>query len=434
MLPQPVSVDQATAPHARPVPHRDFPERFRAAPERNERVARPLWLIAGAPKVDEQLLDQLGRRMFARDELGARLVAAMRRPKDDPERVTMAQFKTALEHGIDAVHGVDGMHGVDGVPDAPAMLREFFTVVDTPPDWVDFDLVEHGARAFRRLGRSRDDVLLQLSLIGGYRFLGPADLLVETGGLTGSTAMRRLGETQKWGIAVSAPAGMRRGGEGFKLTVHVRAMHALMNHQFETNGRWDIDRYGLPINQSDQAATLGLFNSTALLGVRALGRIVSSRESLAIMHLWKYVGWLMGVDEDWLFDTEREQNVFNYHVLLAQGDATPAGAALAGALVDGQLTLDYGLLNPLRGRYERLRTLSMLRYFLRKEGLRDLSLPITPVWAVLPIVAANLVESGLIARTRAGRRYLERASDQESQRQLRLRFGTAPVEIGALPA
>jgi hypothetical protein len=398
------------------------PLRFASARARNERLALPLRLVGGVRTVDEQLLDRLGRRMFARDELGARLVTAMRRTSGDPERVTMGQLRRALADGVDSV------------PDAPAALREFFAVVDAVPDWVDFELVERGARAFRRLGRSRDDVLLQLSLIGGYRFAGPADLLVLTGGIGGSTAMRRLGETQKWGDAVSAPGGMRRDGEGFQLTVHVRAMHALVNHQFETNGRWDIERYGLPINQSDQAATLGLFNSTVLLGVRALGRVVTGAESLAIMHLWKYVGWLMGVDEEWLFDTEREQNVFNYHVLLAQAGATPAGAPLAAALVDGQLAGDYGQFNTVRAHHARLRTLSMLRYFLRKEGLRDLGLPITPVWAVPPIVARNLVESVLLGRFRAGRRYLERAGDRASRRQLRLRFGDAPAEIGALPS
>jgi hypothetical protein len=398
-----------------------YPHRFHSARERNERLARPLRLIAGIKTVDEQLLDQLGRRMFARDELGADLVAAMRRPKSDPQRVTMAQLNRALHEGIEAVQ------------QPPEALRAFFAVVDQVPDWVDWDLIERGGRAFRRLGRSRDDVLLQLSLIGGYRFAGPADLLVRTGGLTGSTAMRRLGETQKWADAVSAPGGMRRAGEGFQLTVHVRAMHALINQQFETNGRWDIDQLGLPINQSDQAGTLGLFNSTLLLGVRALGRVVTPSESRAIMHLWKYVGWLMGVDEDWLFDTEREQNTFNYHVLLVQADTTPAGPALAGALVDGTLTQPYGRFNILRGHYERLRTLSMLRWFLRKEGLRDLHLPITPVWAVPPIIAANLLESALISRTRLGRRYLEQAGDRVSLHQSQLRFANAPAKIGTLP-
>lgn len=398
-----------------------YPRRFHSARERNERLGRRLRMVTGVKTVDERLLDRLGRRMLARDELGAQLVTAMRRRQDDPEQVTMAQFQRALAGGIEAVS------------DAPDALREFFAVVDDVPDWVDFALLERGARVFRRFGRSRDDVLLQLALIGGYRFAGPADLLVKTGGLTGPSAIRRLGETQKWADAVSAPAGMRRDGEGFQLTVHVRVMHALVNHQFETNGRWDILHYGLPINQSDQAGTLGLFNSTLLLGMRMLGRIVTRAESLAVMHLWKYVGWLMGVDEDWLFDTEREQNAFNYHVLLAQADATPAGAALAAALVDGQLIQNYGHLNILRGHYARLRLLSMLRYFLGKEGLRDLDLPITPAWAVPPIIAVNLLESGLIARTRLGRRYLEHAADRSSQRLLKLRFGAAPAEIGALP-
>lgn len=226
---------------------------------------------------------------------------------------------------------------------------------------------------------------------------------------------------------------MRRDGDGFRLTVHVRVMHALVNHDFEANDRWDIPRYGLPINQSDQAGTLGLFNSTVLLGMRMLGRIVTRAESPAIMHLWKYVGWLMGVHEDWLFDTEREQNVFNYDVLLAQADATPAGTALATALVDGQLTQDYGHLHTVHGHCARLRLLSMLRYFLGKQSLRDLDLPIIPAWAVPPIITRNLLESGLVARTRLGRRYLEHATDRSSQRLLKLRLGTAPAEIGALP-
>jgi hypothetical protein len=398
-----------------------YPRRFHSARQRNERLGRWLRLISGVTTVDERLLDRLGKRMFARDELGAQLVAAMRRPKHDPQRIAMGQFTAALAQGIEAV------------PDAPQALREFFAVVDDVPDWVDFDLLEKGARAFRRFGRSRDDVLLQLALIGGYRFAGPADLLVQTGGLTGSGAMRRLGETHKWADAVSDPAGMCRHGQGFQLTIHVRVMHALVNHQFETKGRWDIGHYGLPINQTDQATTLGLFSSTVLLGVRALGRIVTTTESRAVMHLWKYVGWLIGVDEDWLFDTEREQNIFNYHGLLAQADATPAGTALAAALVNGHLTLDYGQLNIVRGHYARLRTLSMLRYFLGKQGLRDLDLPITPAWAVPPIIARNLLQSGLIARTRVGRRYLEHAGDRSSQRLLKLRFGTAPAKIGALP-
>jgi ER-bound oxygenase mpaB/B'/Rubber oxygenase, catalytic domain len=64
--------------------------------------------------------------------------------------------------------------------------------------------------------------------------------------LTGHTTVRRLAETQQWAVAISEPDAMRRDGTSFKLTVHVRVMHALVNQQFEGNGRWDIERWGLP--------------------------------------------------------------------------------------------------------------------------------------------------------------------------------------------
>ncbi|MFF4669904.1 oxygenase MpaB family protein [Streptomyces sp. NPDC001279] len=378
--------------------------------------------VAGVHDIDEDLLDLIGRRMYARDEPGAELARAMRRRGcSGTGRVTMAQFRKALDEGVRAV------------PDAPPELVRFFALVDDVPPWVDFDLIERGAGVVRRLGRTTTDVLLQLSLIGGYRFGGPAELLVATGALSGSTAMRRLGETETWTHAITRPGGLRRDGEGFRLTVHVRAMHALINDRFETNGRWDVGEWGLPVNQSDQAATLGLFNSTLLLGARFLGRHVSAADSLAVMHLWKYVGLLLGVNEDWLFDTEREQNVFNYHVLLAQDGQTPAGGDLTAAIVEGVRHLDHGRPNVLRAAYARARLLSMLRYFLGRKGLEDLRLPITSPWAVPPVVAKNLAASLLLDRSAYGRRHLERAGEAYRQKRLTMLFDGARRRIGTLP-
>lgn len=399
-----------------------YPGRFRAAPERSRRIARPLGLVARVRETDEELLDEIGRRMFARDEVGAELAAAMSRPRTDDRRVTMAAFHRTLADPADRTAAA-----------ADPALARFFAAVEETPDWVDLDLVERGGRALRRMGRTLDDVLLTLSLIGGYRFGGPADLLVATGGLTGSTATRRLGETTEWARAVISPGGLRRDGEGWRLTVHVRVMHALVDRRFETNGRWDVGHWGLPVNQSDQAATLGLFSSTGLLGARALGWVVTPAESRAVMHLWRYVGWLMGVDDDWLFTTEREQNHFLHHVLLVQDDVTPAGPALAGALVDGQRTLAGGRRGALRRRH----VLGLLRWFLGREALRDLELPDGPLrslpWTVPPLVLRNLVLSGLVARTRAGRRALERRGDAWTRAEIGRRFAGARPGVASRP-
>ncbi|MBP2324463.1 hypothetical protein JOF56_004848 [Kibdelosporangium banguiense] len=397
------------------------PLRFRQTEPLNRLLGRPLRLLTRQDTPDAALLDTIGRQLMARDETGAALARAMRTASPGhPDRVTMKQFSRAIAGGIDRV------------PDAPQPLRDFFTVVDTVPDWVDFDLVNEGGQAFRRFGRNAADVLLQLALIGSYRFGGAPDLLVETGGLTGAAAQRRLAETQHWAVAIAGPDAMRRHGVGFKLTVHVRLMHALINHRFETSGRWNIDQWGLPINQADQAATLGLFNAVSLLGVRLLGVRVTPAESRAVMHLWRYVGWLMGVDEDWLCDSERRQHRLNYHLLLTQSYGTPAGPPLAKAIVDAQRTLHFGRLAGLRGEYARARLLSMLSFFLGRKGMRDLHLPFTLPWAIPPLFAVNILRYHILGRTTAGRHYLQRHGDRSIRKLLHQYFGEDVPDIGDL--
>ncbi len=396
-----------------------YPRRFRAAEPRNRRLGRPLQVLTKTAHPDPNLIDLMGQRLMARDELGAGLVEAMRMTDpDDPERTTMGQFKLALEHGADAV------------PDCPGPLRAFFDTVERIPDWVDFEQINRGAAAYRRLGTNAADVMLQLSLIGGYRFGGPTDLLVATGGLSGNTTVRRLAETQKWAVAVSQHDGLRRDGEGFRLTVHVRLMHALVNHQFETNGRWDVHQWGLPINQTDQAATLGLFNGALLLGVRMLGVHLTRSESRAIMHMWKYVGSLMGVDEDWLCDTEAAQHRLNYHFLITQSDVSTAGPALANAIVRAQCRLHFKSFPTARGRFASARLLSMLRYFLREQGMRELELPQALPWAVGPVLASNLLRYHVLARTSWGRNRLQHWGERSFDALLDRYFGDEVHSIG----
>jgi hypothetical protein len=399
-------------------PPRQPPTRFREAEQRGVRLGRPLRIAARIGELDEDLMTRIGEGMVARDELGARLALAMRLPAGDPERVRMADLQVALDHGIAAV-----------ADPAPALV-EFFAEVDATPAWVDWDLVERGALVYQRLGLNAADVLTQLSLIGGYRFGGPPDLLVATGGLTGDTTRRRLAETQKWGAALSTPNALRRDGEAWRLTVHVRAMHALVNHSFEP--RWDVDRWGVPISQSDQAATLGIFDGVVLMGVRALGVPVSHADSRAYMHMWKYVGWLMGVDPEWLVDTEAQRHRLNYHILLAQADITEAGPKLAQAILATQTELHIERFGWVRRRFARERMLSMLTVFLGPRSMRELGLPIRPPWAPAYVVALNTWRYRIYGRTPWGRRALDRWAERSRDQVLSRHFGSEQQDVGKL--
>src|SRR5438270_8420757 len=132
------------------------PQRFREAEHRNRKLGRPLQLLTRTGRPDPTILETIGERLLCRDEPAAALVAAMRR--NGPDKVTMGQFNQALESGIDRVIN------------APPALRAFFDVVEQIPGWVDFNLINEGAAAYRRLGTNAADVMLQLALIGSYRF------------------------------------------------------------------------------------------------------------------------------------------------------------------------------------------------------------------------------------------------------------------------
>lgn len=378
-------------------------------------MGRPLRVFGRVRQVDAELLGALGEGYLEIDEVGARVARAFR--STGAERVTHDQMRRALEGDLAG---------------APTVLRDLVDHVHATPDWVDWDLLEEGARVYRTFGRNAGDVLLQLALIGGYRFGGPTDLLVATGGLTGGTTVRRLAETQHWTIAVSQPGAMRPGALGWRLTVHVRVMHALVNDRFSEGDRWDRAHWGAPINRTDQAATLGLFSGALLLGVRALGVPVSAADSRAVMHLWRYVGWLLGVDEAWLFDTERAQHHFSYHVLLSQDDVTEAGRRLTHSIVDAQPHLHYRRFARFQRWYAPRRLLSMLRPFLGTASMRELGLPLRMPWATVHALAGNTVRYRLLGRTQWGRRRIDAWAERYRDEQLYRYFGDAAPDVGAL--
>lgn len=404
-------------------PAQALPSRFREAEARGARIGRLLRVVGRVPAgVDEALMERIGQALLETDEAGAALADAMRTRADD--RVTHAQLRTALHDGIDAV------------PDAPEALRTFMDVVSDTPSWVDWDRIERGGQVFTRFGKTAADVLMQLSLIGGYRFGGPTDLLVATGGLTGGQTLRRLAETQHWTISLGSADSLRPGGEGWRLTVHVRAMHALVNASFEPE--WDTARWGLPINMADQVGTLGLFDGTLLIGARALGIPISRREAADLMHLWRYVGWLLGVHPDFLTDEERERHRINLHVLLAAGGQTPAGVELARSTVAAQRERVYAgwpsALQGWRARYEQERMLSMMTVFLSRQGMRDLGLSWRLPWAFGTTFALNTWRHRVVGRLPGGKAWLYRSGVRSRERIQASYFGEAKADVAHLPS
>ncbi|MEV0897614.1 oxygenase MpaB family protein [Actinoplanes sp. NPDC049802] len=377
------------------------PSRFGADRRWSERAARPLRLVAGPgadPTGDE--LAALGAGLMRRDELAAELIRAVR-PNE-------------LHRALAAGPG----------DDVPAPVRAFYDAVGQRPSWVDDQLLARGAEACRSFGMDAGLVLAYGSLLGGYRTAAALEPLVRTGRLAGGETLRRILETSLWWRAVTAPGGLEPGAGGYRLTLHVRVMHALVNARLEADPAWDRASRGVPVNQYDQASTLGVFSTSFLLHLRLLGVRVTRADARAVMHLWSYIGWLMGVDEQWLPHTERRGRRLLYHFL--SNDPPPDGnsVALARALIDMTDDVTTGS----RRRWERERALSVSCWLLGRAAMRDLGLPYRPPWYGLARVGANLLVSHGLGRLPGGRARLLARAERQARAQFRRWGATLPPD------
>jgi hypothetical protein len=279
--------------------------------------------------------------------------------------------------------------GVDTVVDAPAALRAFFRHIEARPAWVDDARLDAGARVCGISGATGLRVLHDLALMAGYQASAINRTLILTGALRDGT-QRRTAETVKWWVDVTAPGAMARHAAGFRSTVHVRLMHAMVRHHVQRKPEWDTAALGLPINQPDMAATNLGFSVVFLFGQRLMGVPITEREGEDVMHLWKYIGWLMGVDERWLVDTEQAGRVALYQHTLAQAPPDESSRALGRALMDEPLRRPYRTFRVLRQRFEHARHLSIQRAYLGRASMKALGLP-TSVLPWYPLVSVPLV-------------------------------------------
>lgn len=219
------------------------------------------------------------------DPLADDLVAAFRRL---PAGVGRAQFETAVEQGIDAVR--------DPMPE----LVAFFAAVDARPYWVDQKKLDHAVRVTARIGMIPSFTAMSMfSLMGGYLASRADKTLVATGDLE-AMAPRRLAETLTWTVDVTRPGALERFAPGFTSTLRVRLMHAMVRAGMSRRPDWDFEDWDQPVNQSTMAGTLMLFSLGNVVGSQALGVQFSQRDKDALYHLWRYIGFLLGVDAELL--------------------------------------------------------------------------------------------------------------------------------------
>jgi hypothetical protein len=197
-------------------------------------------------------------------------------------------------------------HGIDDDDEVPESFQQLMDEVNTEPAWLDRKKLEKGAATCRRLGSHAMAVLGDLALLGGYANTDISKPLVFTGALKGDSTFDRISETSQFWFDVTREGALEKGAKGFKSAIRVRMMHAMVRQRLLQNPKWNSELWGWPINAADSLATNVGFSMAMIYGCKWLGFYLPNKDIEAVLHLWRYIGYLMGDDDEWLPKTTEE--------------------------------------------------------------------------------------------------------------------------------
>ncbi|ULT29115.1 DUF2236 domain-containing protein [Sphingobacterium sp. E70] len=120
---------------------------------------------------------------------------------------------------------------------------------------------------------------------------------------------------------MTADQALRKGGIGFEAILLTRCIHSFARLNILKHGDWDTDKWGIPLNTWDMLATNLGFSLVYLIGLKQMKFNLLESEINGIMHLWKYIGSLLGIPLDLLPDTEEEAIKALYYWTMTQKKA-----------------------------------------------------------------------------------------------------------------
>ena len=188
--------------------------------------------------------------------------------------------------------------------EAPQSLRELFDQLESPPDWVDQSAFFPGIRMFHR-----NSQLVLGAFVGGTLVEGFSTNISKSFFITGrlrDQGVRRLKQNNRHMIEIFMPGGLERSGDGLKLSVRIRLVHAQLRSLLKNSDDWEAEEWGEPISAAHLGFAITAFSARLLLHLRNLGAVFNDEEREGFMAVWRYTGYLMGIPETILYKDEDE--------------------------------------------------------------------------------------------------------------------------------
>jgi hypothetical protein len=214
---------------------------------------------------------------------------------EDLEPLSQRSIHQFIHAGMEEDH--------DGLRSAPQSLRDFF--IDRPrpdPDWLDRDAFQSGIRAFHT-----NSVPILTAFVTGVLIDGFSTLIsksfVQTGRMF-ENGVWRLKQNNRHQMEIFLPGGLDRHGEGWKLSVRIRFVHAQVRRLLSRTAEWEQDTWGVPVSAAHLGYSVACFAARTVKHSESLGARYSREERASFHHVWRYAGYLMGIPETILFTDE----------------------------------------------------------------------------------------------------------------------------------
>jgi hypothetical protein len=322
--------------------------------------------------IPEEVATAFGRAMNTGDRLGdAYIDAAFASPEG----------KARARKDVDqALRG-----GIGSVDDPSPELLALFEQIDTDPEWADWDKIEHGAEVFRRYRELYP--YFGMVTFTGYTLETITKPLALTGAYTGGSAFGRFLETCRLWTDTTEPGAMRPGGVGRRSAVFVRTLHSMIRHTLLPHPEWDRARLGVPISQFGMFGTLLLSSFAPGQQLKLIGYRPTDADVEAMMHHWRYVGYLMGAEAPWFPETVTDG--FKAQLLVALTEKSRPGKDsdhLCQSFMDTFRPPEDA--RGLRRAYGALRYQAQLghaRFYLGKDGFGQTGLADPGLWRYAPL-------------------------------------------------
>ena len=264
--------------------------------------------------------------------------------------------------------------------EAPAELRNFFHRIEAP-DWFDPGAALPGCRAFHTYSDLFIPAFFVVTVQNAATLISKA--FYRTGRVTTEHGLRRIRQNTRHFIEIMLPGALDREGEGWKLSVRIRLVHAKVRRLLRTSGEWDEDQFGMPLSSAHMALASANFSATMLFQAARLGARLDEREREGFMQIWRYASYLIGTPEELLFEGD-EAKTSELHRIATLIEPPPGeeSAVIAQALVTA-LPEVARMTDPREKKAFIANAYQVSRALLGREMSDRLGFPKKPTWGLL---------------------------------------------------